>query len=499
MAWVEVQNFTYTYPGEEAPTLRDINLIVEQGEFVVIAGPSGGGKSTLGKALAGFLFQDEQPKFTGKIVVKDTDMTQVPLYLSSERVAYVQQNPEDQFCTLSVLDEIAFALENACLDPDEIDLRIDQALGIVKGLNLRDRQLATLSGGEKQKVAIASMLALSPDVLILDEPTSNLDPDATRHIFETLHSIRKQTGLTVIIIEHKLSQLMALNPKVLWLYDGFLTVNNDVQEIYFEPAVEFDAKSRSSINNFKHDQPLLEVSNMSIRINGKEILRDISLEVHPGEFIAIMGPNGSGKSTLLQTLMGFHSTERGRLTGLGQDLTQAKTSELVVDIGFIFQNPDHQLFTQSVWDEVTLTLHNLGLMTDENISNAKQLLEESGLAGRMDTHPQRLSYGEKRRLNLAAVILHNPKLLLLDEILIGQDMHNAHKWMSLLKSYTADGHAVLLVNHHAGLTQTYCDRVIFLDAGKKVLDATVSTAFVELELLGFQAFLPHLQEHFHYG
>jgi energy-coupling factor transport system ATP-binding protein len=499
MAWVEIHDFSYTYPGEETPTLRDINLAVEQGEFVVIAGPSGGGKSTLGKALAGFLFHDEHPRFSGKILVNDTDMTQVPLYLSSERVAYVQQNPEDQFCTLSVLDEIAFALENACLDPQEIDLRIDQALGIVKGLNLRNRQLATLSGGEKQKVAIATMLALSPDVLILDEPTSNLDPNATQHIFETLYTIREHTGLTVIIIEHKLSQLMALNPKIFWLSDGLLTANNHGQEFHPEPTVGFKAKPHPQIAHLKHNQPLLEVSNISVSINGKEILHDISLDVQPGEFAAIMGPNGSGKSTLLQTIMGFHTPEHGRLAGLGQDLTQAKTSELVKDIGYIFQNPDHQLFTQSVWQEATLTLQNLGLMTDKNILYAKQLLDKSGLAERMDAHPQRLSYGEKRRLNLAAVILHNPRLLMLDEILIGQDMLNAHKWMKLLKSYSADGHAILLVNHHAALTQTYCDRIIFLDAGKKVLDAPVSTAFTDLEFLGFQAFLPELQEDFQHA
>ena len=494
MSWIEIQDFTYTYPGEDSPTLKDINLTIDQGEFVVIAGPSGGGKSTLGKALAGFLFQDEHPRFSGKIVVNQTDMTQVPLYCLSERVAYVQQNPEDQFCTLSVLDEIAFALENACLDPEEIDHRIDHALGIVKGLNLRNRQLATLSGGEKQKVAIASMLALSPDVLILDEPTSNLDPNATQQIFDTLHTIKQQSGLTVIIIEHKLSQLMALNPKIIWLYDGFLTVNNDEQEIYFVSAVEYHAQFHTSENTFTYNQPLIEASRLSLRINRKEILNDISLEVHPGEFIAIMGPNGSGKTTLLHTIMGFYSPEQGRLTGLGKDLIQAKTSEMVADIGFIFQNPDHQLFTQSVWHEATLILQNLGLVTDENLSKAKQFLEESGLGRRIDTHPQRLSYGQKRRLNLGAVILHNPRLLLLDEILIGQDMHNAHKWMKMLKSYTADGHAVLLVNHHAALTQAYCDRVIFLEAGKKVVDAPVSTAFTELESLGFYAFLPPRKE-----
>lgn len=490
MAWIEIQDFSYSYPGEETPALYDINLTIEQGEFVVIAGASGSGKSTLGKALAGFLFQDEQPQFAGKIYVNNTDMTQVPLFHASQRAAYAQQNPEDQFCTLSVVDEIAFALENACLHPDEIERRIDHALAIVKGLNLRDRLLANLSGGEKQKVAIASMLAISPDVLILDEPTSNLDPDATQHVFETLHALRKQKDLTVIIIEHKLSQLQVINPKLFVIEKGQISTQTYLNEYLPDDALSTIGKPLSQWRSIKSDHTLLGVSHLHFGYNDQKILHDINFSVKPGEFIAVMGPNGSGKSTLLQTIMGFHKPWQGSLVGFGKDMTQAKTSAMVSDIGFIFQNPDHQLFTQSVWDEATLTAENLEIMQDENITKAKGFLAEIGLRDRMEDHPQRLSYGEKRRLNLIASILHNPKLLLVDEFLIGQDLPNAHKWMQWLQNYTAAGNSVLIVNHHTDLTQTYCDRVIFLDKGCVILDGPVNAVFAALEAQGYRSFIP---------
>lgn len=499
MGCVEVREFSYTYPGEGTPTLSDINVTIDQGDFVVITGPSGSGKSTLGKALAGFVFQDEQPQFSGTIIVNLTDMTQVPLFKASQRVAYVQQNPEDQFCTLSVLDEIAFALENACLDPQEIERRIDEALGIVKGLNLRDRLLATLSGGEKQKVAIASMLALSPDVLILDEPTSNLDPIATQHVFETLHALRGHRALTIIIIEHKLSQLRAFDPKIFVMQEGSIISKTQLHEYLKHQYIVREDKSIKHSHTYANDQPILNISNLQVRLHGQEILQNFNLNLFHGEFVAVMGPNGSGKSTLLQTMMGFYKPEQGSIVGFGKDLIHTKTSALVTNIGFIFQNPDHQLFTQSVWDETTLTLINLGFLCEESKDKAQGLLIEIGLGNRVDDHPQRLSYGEKRRLNLVAVILHNPQLLLIDEFLIGQDMGNAHKWMRWLRNYTDEGHTVLLVNHHADLTQAYCDRVIFLDAGRKIVDAPVTTAFKTLAEKGWNDFIPHPQGDFRYA
>lgn len=490
MAFLEVNHFSYTYPGEKEPVLRDINLSISAGAFTVIIGKSGSGKSTLGKALAGFLFQDEMPNYTGEIFVNGSDMTKLPIFLASEHVAYVQQNSEDQFCTLTVQDEIAFGLENLCVDPQIIEQRITEVLEVVQGSDLKDRDLTTLSGGEKQKIAIASLLALQPDVLILDEPTSNLDPIATKSIFETLYQIRKNQELTVIIIEHKLSQLLAFKPEIFKLESGEIIPQSSIKTSILLPltAEMIDSKLNSQIPS--DPQAKIILSNINVTLGEKQILTNINLSLYSGEFAALMGPNGSGKSTLLETLMGFHSLQSGENNLLINGPGQTKTSALVSRIGYIFQNPDHQLFTQSIWNEATFTSLNLGLLDEEKKSQAKFLLEKMGLGSHLDNHPQRLSYGEKRRLNLVSAMLHSPEILLIDELLIGQDLDNAQIWMSFLQDYAKHGRIVLLVNHHADLTRAFCDRIIFLDQGKILIDQPIEAAFLELADLGYQAFLP---------
>lgn len=493
MSFIEIRDFSYTYPGRPEPALKGINLNIDRGQLLVITGKSGCGKSTLAKALAGFLFQDEVARFEGEIWVNETDMTQIPLYAASERVAYVQQNPEDQFCTLTVQDEIAFGLENRKVQPTEIEARIQNALAVVHGKGLMDRDLATLSGGEKQKIAIASMLALSPDVLILDEPTSNLDPTATRHTFETLHTLARMQGLTIIIIEHKLQQIADLDPKVIVMDQGRCIGEETVtdflaSQLRLEDSL-VDGICRPGFAQ-KAD-PVLSLSGVDLTLNQTPILKSIDLELYPGEFIGLMGPNGSGKSSLLLTLMGLLQPNRGSKFGLGRDLTKEKVSELVREMGFIFQNPDHQLFTASIWEEALFALANLGLLSSSKEAEAKAWLERLGLANDLERHPQTLSYGEKRRLNLVSVILHNPKILLIDEMLIGQDLENAVTWMGLLRGYCLQGNTVLLVNHHPDLTSRYCDRVLFMDGGGIQVDAPADEAFVEIANLGFEAFTPH--------
>ena len=490
MSLIEIENFSYTYPGETQPALRNINLAINSGAFVVITGKSGSGKSTLGKALAGFLFQDEMPNYNGKILVKGVDMTHLPVQEACEYAAYVQQNPEDQFCTLSVMDEIAFGLENFGMDPELIEGRIDLVLEIVQGKDLKKRDLASLSGGEKQKIAIASLLALEPDVLILDEPTSNLDPIATKHVFKTLYQIRKKRNLTVIIIEHKLSQLIPLEPEYYELEKGELVPREVVdvaQPSILQPTIKQESYSEPKT---QITEDLIDLSKVTVDLDGNRILDQIDLKIKPGEFIALMGPNGSGKSTLLETVMGFHPLQSGLCTVFNKPQANRFTSALVRDIGYIFQNPDHQLFTQSVWDESTFTSSNLAVLDDEKKAQAKKWLDQMGLGARLDDHPQRLSYGEKRRLNLISAMLHSPKLLLIDELLIGQDLNNAQQWMRFLNDYTKQGGAVLLVNHHPDLTQSYCDRIVFLEQGYIILDLPTSSAFQDLAVLGYDTFLP---------
>lgn len=492
MTFLSVRHFSYTYPGEEKPALRDINLEIDQGSFVVITGKSGCGKSTLGKALAGFLFQDEHSEFTGEIIVNGVRMDEVPLYAASERVAYVQQNPEDQFCTLTVQDEIAFGLENRCVDPHEINTRVRDALKAVDGLALLNLPLSTLSGGEKQKVAIASMLALSPDILILDEPTSNLDPIATQNVFSALHHMLESRKMTVIIIEHKLNQLLSFNPQWIVMDQGRILpemVGQDFGRI-LQPDIHFNKQEVMKNILPIQNRPVVHLDQVTCEIQNRPILSDIHLDLFPGEFISLMGPNGSGKTTLLRCIMGLQPSVNGTREVFGRDVENTKVSDRVSNTGFLFQNPDHMLFTQSVWDEAVFTSRNLNLLNPSVIDETVSWLERMGLADRRTAHPNRLSYGEKRRLNLICIILHHPGLLLIDELLIGQDMENAHKWMTLLAEYTTKGNTVLLVNHHASLTQAYCNRVLMLDKGRIIIDSSVEESFTQMEHLGWDVFLP---------
>lgn len=491
MSFIELRDFSYTYPGRQQPALESINVNIDQGELVVITGKSGCGKSTLAKALAGFLFQDEVAKFTGEIWVNATDMTQIPLYAASERVAYVQQNPEDQFCALTVRDEIAFGLENRKVPPSGIEARIQTALAVVHGESLIDRDLATLSGGEKQKIAIASMLALSPDVLILDEPTSNLDPTATRHTFETLHALARMQGLTILIIEHKLQQIADLNPRVIVMDQGRVKGEVSIRDFLAAQRQAMEDLSPTVCRpRMEKPTPILSLSEMTLERNQQAILKNIDLNIYPGEFIGLLGPNGSGKSSLLLTLMGLLEPASGAKSGFGRDLSKAKVSDLVQGMGFIFQNPDHQLFAASLREEALFTLVNLGLLSPIKETEAMTWLENMHLAADLERHPQSLSYGEKRRLNLVSAILHDPQLLLIDEMLIGQDLENAMSWMGLLRGYCLRGSTVLLVNHHPDLTSRYCDRVLFMDEGRIRVDAPPGEAFGQIAGLGYAAFTP---------
>jgi energy-coupling factor transport system ATP-binding protein len=220
------------------------------------------------------------------------------------------------------------------------------------------------------------------------------------------------------------------------------------------------------------------------------VLQDVSLEIHPGEFVAVMGDNGSGKSTFLQGLMAFLKPLHGQVYVLGQETCQAPVSVLASQVGFVFQNPDHQLFCDSVWEEATFAPQNLGALDETTAASIGQLLNRAGLDGRSEDHPHRLSYGEKRRLNLISVLGYSPQLILLDEVLIGQDARNVAFLMGMLTERVGQGDTVIMVNHAPEITRRYASRVLFFDSGKVVVDAPTEMAFEELRSLGWRAYVP---------
>jgi energy-coupling factor transport system ATP-binding protein len=478
---------SYRYQGSARYALRDVDLNVEPGEFLVVTGPSGCGKSTLALAIGGYLFRQYDGEASGRVTVDGLDVRQQPVYDVAEIVGLVQQNPEAQFCTLTVRDEVAFGLENRRLERPEILERMAWALSIVEAEHLADRSLTALSGGEKQKVAIAAMMAAKPQVLIFDEPTSNLDPTATAEMFRVIDHIRAKAGITVIVIEHKVDYLLPFEPRMVAMEDGRIVHDGTGLARFVEgarPPVERPGPPSPGATH------LVRVQDLHAGYNGRSVLVDVTLDVHPGEFVAVMGDNGSGKTTFLRNILGLLKPDQGSVQVLGLDTRRESVSKLARQVGLVFQNPDHQLFADSVWDEAVFAPRNFGTLNGATTARIEDLLARSGLGARRDDHPYRLSYGEKRRLNLISVLAHEPQLLLLDEVLIGQDATNAAFLLDLLRERVQAGAAVIMVNHNPNVTRRYATRLVFFDGGRAIVDAPVDEGFRQLAALGREAYVP---------
>lgn len=458
---IHVSHLSYRYAHNQQKTLQDVDLRIDSGEWVLVSGRSGSGKTTLAYAMAGILYHQGLGAYEGSVRVGECYHDQTALYEIADVVGFVQQNADDQFCTLSVEDEIAFGLENKCISHEQMQERIQKALVRTGIAHLRERSLFELSGGEKQKVAIASILALDPAILILDEPTSNLDLESTRAIFDVLKELRRRTNLTVIVIEHKVRMFNDLFDRCIYMEDGRITYDGPIQEspLYNK---EMQVFPRNQDHEEKQPTALLQLQGWR-HPNGNGFCLDIpKLELFPGEIVALMGANGSGKTTLLKTLVGMNGKTEGSLTWEQEPLSALSSPQ----VGLVFQNADDQIFMQTVAEEVAFSLGAFGYEKERRAALSEQMLAYFGLGEKKENHPHHISYGEKKRLNLASVIVYEPRILLLDEIFIGQDLYQTEYILNKLFALREKGYLILTAIHDLNLMQIMADRVLYIEKGR---------------------------------
>jgi len=495
--FIHLAHLTYTYPGQDKPALDDLTLDIPEGQFVLVAGPSGSGKSTLLRCLNGLVPHFSGGSVCGTVEVAGHDPIAVGPQTLSRVVGFVFQDPEAQFVLDRVEDEVAFALENAALPRDEMRLRVDEVLQLLGLAALRHRPLAELSGGEKQRVAIAAALAQRQRVLVLDEPTSQLDPQSAEEVLQALIRLNHDLGLTIIMAEHRLERVLPYVDQLVYLEPRRPVLSGSPRDVLpqmplcpplvtlgkafgwsplpltikegrsFARTTTIAAGPRVSPSRGARDR--LQVEGLSFSYDGEPVLRDVDLSIGEGELVALMGRNGSGKTTLLRCIVGLLRPQRGNIKLSGQSLLGKDAADICRQIGYLPQSPDDLLFADAVSDELSVTLRNHGLLERPPL-DPEALLASLGLEEVRTRYPRDLSVGQRQRVALAAITVTRPQVLMLDEPTRGLDYQAKRVLAEILRGWQAQGMAILLVTHDVELVAQVAERVVLLSEGKVIAD-----------------------------
>ena len=502
---IEIEHLTYTYPGAAAPALRDLSLEVAAGEFVLVVGESGAGKSTLLRVLNGLVPHFYGGTIAGRVRVAGHDPVAEGPGALSRVVGMVFQDPEAQMVTDTVEDELAFALENAGLPPDRMRKRVAEVLDQLGLEGLRGRRVSSLSGGERQRVAIGAVLTLQPEVLVLDEPTSQLDPQGAEEVLDTLVKLNKDLGLTILLAEHRLERVVQHVDRIVYLPPAAAhtpLIDGDPRAVLaqiplvpplaavarllgWQPLPLTIKEARRFVNLAWLTQATALIPNpppptpnpppptpitaekVWYSYGRHEAVRGVSLTVAAGEIVALMGRNGAGKTTLLKLLMGLLRPTQGRVLVAGQDTRKTPLETLARSVGYVPQRPDVLLFADTVQEEVDFTRRNHGLPGN---GATAALLGSLGLGGMAGRDPKEMSVGERQRVALAAVLAAEPAVLLLDEPTRGLDYGQKARLTATLQRIAAEGRAILLATHDVELAARVADRVVLLSGGQVVVD-----------------------------
>ena len=517
---VELRGVTFTYPLAGSPALRDINLTIQHGEFVSIVGANGAGKSTLCQAIRALVPQFTKGVLTGHVLVNGKDTSTKTIGQLTRDVGYVFQNPFTQMSGVSptVFDELAYGLGNLAVPPDEMRERVEAILTATKLTDLRDRNPFELSGGQQQRVALASILVMDQPILVIDEPTSQLDPETTEAMFDLIGQAHSH-GRTIILVEHKMEQVAQFSRRVVVMEDGRIVLDGPPGDVFADercakagvrmpeamylrralngrgidlPPHPLSVKElvddisaatgrAAHLNNTSvpatpdapsttSGTPLVEVRNVGFSYpNGVEAVRDVSLSIGPGESLAIIGQNGAGKTTLAKLINGLLKPTDGEVLIGGEPTKKWTAARTARRVGYVFQNPDDQIFNKSVRAEVAYALGRLGVKGDEARRRVDEALTLTGLTRQAEVNPYDLPLSVRKFVTIASVLALDTDVILLDEPTAGQDLIGLNRLIAILREMRGRGKAIATITHDMEFVSQNFDRTIVM-ANKQVLD-----------------------------
>lgn len=519
--YISFNQFTFQYDAQAEATLKDISFDIAKGEKVLILGPSGSGKSTLAQCLNGIIPNIHKGQAQGQVRIDGQDIFKQSIYDKSQLVSTVLQDPDGQFIGLTVAEDLAFALENDCADQSEMKDKVAlwaERLDLTSLLNHRPQDL---SGGQKQRVSLAGVLIDESPILLFDEPLANLDPKSGQETIDLIDKIHKEVGATTIIIEHRLEDVL-YRPvdRILLVNEGELLFNGSPDELLSstlllengirEPLyvtvlrqLGFDTRDAENLSQLdaldlsdlvlpdrvlkdKRDSSsdsILKVEGLSVSYgDNPAIIEDMSFSLKKGERLAIVGKNGAGKSTLAKALCGFVPSQ-GKLTYKGQDISQDSIAERSERIGFVLQNPNQMISQTMIFDEVALGLRLRGIEETEVEERVHEVLKTCGLYSFRKWPISALSFGQKKRVTIASILVLKPEIIILDEPTAGQDYKTYTDIMNFLDSLQKQGHTIVMITHDMQLMLEYSDRCLVVVEGKIIADDNPVTILNQKDLL----------------
>jgi len=485
-----VENLAFRYRDRQTAAIHDISFSASPGEILLIAGASGCGKTTLIRAINGLVPRSYKGDLTGKVLIYGKETTDWKLATVSQQVGTVLQDPERQILGTKVLNEVAFGLENLGLDRAEIKTRVDEALALLRISDLRDRDTFNLSGGEKQKVALAGVLAMRPSILLLDEPLASLDPASARDSLEMVRKLADE-GMTVLLVEHRVEDVLHIRPeRVMFMSEGEIRYLGPLSGLsnavnYREvklPAEDIVALARSDAaprplnilpgiaGSTARAEPLVRFENVSFGYEAEsEVLQGINLEIHKGDVIAVLGANGAGKTTLVKHAIGLLKPRSGRVLVEGRDTKEASVAQIASTLGYVFQSPSHMLFAPTVHEELAFGPTNLKHPKAEIEKEVKEALTIVNLVERENDPPLAMSFGQQKRVSIAAILAMRSRILVMDEPTAGQDYQNYMNFMDSILQMPGFS-AVMFITHDVDLAVIYANRVLLVAGGRLIAD-----------------------------